>query len=88
MSQNQARLPEIWGLKEIQEYLHIGESRARRLVREKDFPKPILGPRNRRWIAERVIEYLERNSTSQHAQRHSKQPLFVIEDARPSRKVS
>ena len=56
---------EVWGLKQIAEYLDRKESSIYGLVKEPDFPKPIFGQkRYRRWLSREVVEYLFNNRQS------------------------
>ena len=51
----------LWGLAEVAEYASIGETRARKLVSQPDFPVPVRlwDGAHPRWIAREVMDYCE-----------------------------
>jgi len=54
-------MTKLWSLDKIAEHIDYGESVARRLVAQPDFPKPVrlFNGAHPRWIAREVIEYCE-----------------------------
>ena len=53
---------EVWGIEQIAKYLDREKSSIYGLVKEPNFPKPIIGEkRYRRWLSREVIDYLLNN---------------------------
>jgi len=87
MNQNYEHPQDIWGLEEIQKHYKISFSRAKRLVREKGFPQPIIGPRSRRWVASQVISHMESRTRAETGIRNIQDPILVFGDSRPRREA-
>lgn len=49
----------IWTLEDIRQHYRLSQSGAKRLVAQLDFPKPVIGPRNRRWLQSDVRGHVE-----------------------------